>query len=216
MSPPKPTLDWEEVVKYAFLADFDLLHEGQEDIRGERWAQPAGRAVMDQHYKLLRADEEIAWLNIKICRLVTYMTEEEVFLRREEGRLREEGKEGMAIQVGKEGMAIQVGLLRMERERFTQVHMACLVKLRKEPGCTANILPGVSICREHHTPVTRDRDVEMCTPSPPPPTEEEVVHPPANDDEEEAESEDDEGAVSEAFLNIVHIASDNAGDAGDA
>ncbi|KAJ6498639.1 hypothetical protein DFH09DRAFT_1103086 [Mycena vulgaris] len=207
MSPPKPTLDWEEVVEYAFLADFDLLREGREDIRGERWAQPAGRAAMDQHYKLLRADEEIARLNIEIRRLVTYMTDEEVFLRREEGRLREEGKEGMAVQVG---------LLRMERERFTQVHMARLAKLRKEPGCTANVLPGVSICRERHTPVTRDRDAEMRTPSPPPPTEEEAVPPPADDDEEEAESEDDEGAVSEAFLNIVRIASDNAGDAGDA
>ncbi|KAJ6468159.1 hypothetical protein DFH09DRAFT_846521, partial [Mycena vulgaris] len=135
MSPPKPTLDWEEVVEYAFLADFDLLREGREDIRGEQWAQPAGRAAMDQHYKLLRADEEIARLNIEIRRLVTYMTDEEVFLRREEGRLREEGEEGMAVQVGQ---------LRMERERFTQVHMARLAKLRKEPGCTANVLPGVS------------------------------------------------------------------------
>ncbi|KAJ6501407.1 hypothetical protein DFH09DRAFT_1335950 [Mycena vulgaris] len=207
MSPPKPTLDWEEVVEYAFLADFDLLREGREDIRGERWAQPAGRAAMDQHYKLLRADEEIARLNIEIRRLVTYMTDEEVYPRREEGRLREEGKEGMAVQVG---------LLRMERERFTQVHMARLAKLRKEPGCTANVLPGVSICRERHTPVTRDRDAEMRTPSPPPPTEEEAAPPPADDDEEETESEDDEGAVSEAFLNIVRIASDNAGDTGHA
>ncbi|KAJ7351211.1 hypothetical protein DFH08DRAFT_694535, partial [Mycena albidolilacea] len=42
MTPPKPTLDWEEVVEYAFLADFDLLREGREDIRGEFWVQPAG------------------------------------------------------------------------------------------------------------------------------------------------------------------------------
>ncbi|KAF7344239.1 hypothetical protein MVEN_01715100 [Mycena venus] len=78
MTPPKPTLDWEEVVEYAFRADFDLLREGREDIRGELWAQPAGRAVMDQHFKLLRADEEIRRLNVEICRFVTYIRDEEM------------------------------------------------------------------------------------------------------------------------------------------
>ncbi|KAJ7749080.1 hypothetical protein DFH07DRAFT_961924 [Mycena maculata] len=32
MTLPKPTLDWEDIVEYAFLADFDLLREGREDI----------------------------------------------------------------------------------------------------------------------------------------------------------------------------------------
>ncbi|KAJ6448466.1 hypothetical protein C8R45DRAFT_763952, partial [Mycena sanguinolenta] len=127
MTPPKPTLDWEEVVEYAFLADFDLLREGRRDIRDERWAKPAGRAAMDQHYKLLRAEEEIERLNIEIRRLVTYMRDEEAFLSCEEGRLREDGREGMAVQVG---------LLRAERGRFTSLHMARLVKLSKEAGFT--------------------------------------------------------------------------------
>ncbi|KAJ6550347.1 hypothetical protein B0H10DRAFT_2242734 [Mycena sp. CBHHK59/15] len=35
---------------------------------------------MDQHYKLLRADEEIQRLNIEIQRLVTHMRDEEAFL----------------------------------------------------------------------------------------------------------------------------------------
>jgi hypothetical protein len=42
MTPPKLTLSWDEVVEYAFLADFDLLREGREDICGELWTQPAG------------------------------------------------------------------------------------------------------------------------------------------------------------------------------
>jgi hypothetical protein len=96
MTPPKPMLDWEEVVKYAFLTDFDLLREGREDIWGELWAQPAGRAAMDQHFKLLHADEEIQRLNMEIRRFVMYMTYEEAFLTREEGRLREEGRPGIA------------------------------------------------------------------------------------------------------------------------
>ncbi|KAJ7872565.1 hypothetical protein B0H13DRAFT_2349438 [Mycena leptocephala] len=76
MEPPMPTLDWEDVVECAFLADFDLLREAREDIRKEPWALPAGRAAMDQYFKLLRADEEIQRLNIEIRRLITYMGDE--------------------------------------------------------------------------------------------------------------------------------------------
>ncbi|KAJ7772502.1 hypothetical protein B0H14DRAFT_2308889, partial [Mycena olivaceomarginata] len=97
------------------------------------WAQPAGRAAMDQHFKLLRADEEIQRLDVEICRFVTYMTDEEAFLTREEGRLREEGRPGIAHQVR---------LVRMERARFTDLHTARLVKLSKVPGFTGDILPG--------------------------------------------------------------------------
>ncbi|KAJ7714629.1 hypothetical protein DFH07DRAFT_715448, partial [Mycena maculata] len=125
MEPPMPTLDWEEVVECAFLADFDLLREGRHDIRQEPWALPAGRAAMDQHFKLLRADEEIQRLNLEIHRFVTYMVDEEAFLAREEEYLRTEGNEGIAQQVRS---------LRMERGRFTSLHMKRLVKLSKLPG----------------------------------------------------------------------------------
>jgi hypothetical protein len=139
MDPPKPMVDWDEVVEYAFIADFDLLREGREDICGELWVQPAGRRTMDQHFKLLCADEEIVRLNLEICRLVTYMVDEEAFLSREEERLR---------AVGKEGLAVQVGLLYMEQGRFTDLHMSRLVKLSTVPGFTGSILPGVSVCRD--------------------------------------------------------------------
>ncbi|KAJ6566685.1 hypothetical protein B0H19DRAFT_1374151 [Mycena capillaripes] len=206
MTPPKPTLDWEEVVEYAFLADFDLLREEREDIRGELWAQPAGRAAMDQHYKLLRADEEIQRLNVEIRRLVTYMVDKAVFLAAEEGRLREEGEEALAVQVG---------LLRMERVRFTAVHMSRLTKLSKDPGFTDDLVPGVSVSRERHTPVARharDRDVDMRAPSPPPQQEENGGD---GDEEEEVESDDDDGELAEAFMNIVRIAHDDTIEAED-
>ncbi|KAJ7727652.1 hypothetical protein DFH07DRAFT_871547 [Mycena maculata] len=209
MTPSKPTLDWDEVVEYAFLADFDLLREGREDIRGELWAQPAGRAAMDQHYKLLRADEEIERLNIEIRRLVTYMRDEGEFLGREEGRLREEGKVGLAVQVG---------LLRMERGRFTSLHMSRLVKLSKEPGFTGDLVPGISICRERHTPVARDSgmDVEMRAPSPLPLVEDGPVPPTSDEEEEEGlESDDEDGGLSAAFMNVIRISNDTDGETQD-
>ncbi|KAJ6603182.1 hypothetical protein DFH09DRAFT_1242728 [Mycena vulgaris] len=203
MTPPKPTLDWEQVVEYAFLADFDLLREGREDIRGELWAQPAGRAAMDQHYKLLRADEEIQRLNVEIRRLVTYMADEAGFLSREEDRLREEGEGAIAVQVG---------LLRMERVRFTSLHMSRLRKLSQEPGFTGSLVSGVSVCRERHTPVARiprDNDVEMRAPLPPLLEEENGGAVPADGGEEDVESDDDDGELAEAFLNVVRIAHDD-------
>ncbi|KAJ7735271.1 hypothetical protein DFH07DRAFT_870772 [Mycena maculata] len=198
MEPPMPTLDWEEVVECAFLADFDLLREGRHNIRQEPWALPAGRAAMDQHFKLLRADEEIQRLNLEIHRFVTYMVDEEAFLAREEECLRTEGNEGIAQQVR---------LLRMERGRFTSLHMKRLVKLSKLPGFTGNILPGVSVSKERHTPVARD--VEMVAPPPA-----DVVRPVGVElpalDEEEGEDDDDEEGINAltALIQIVHISGD--------
>ncbi|KAJ6521652.1 hypothetical protein DFH09DRAFT_1251094 [Mycena vulgaris] len=195
MEPPMPTLDWEEVVEFAFLADFDLLREARQDIRQQPWALPAGRAAMDQHFKLLRADEEIQRLNVEIRRFVTYMRDEEEFLTREEGRLQEEGDHGIAHQRG----------------RFTALHSERFVKLSKVPGFTGDILPGVSVSRERHTLVARD--VEMRAPLPLVRAVE--VGAGLNDEEEEEEEqEDDEGGLS-AFLNILRVSSDGPADAED-
>ncbi|KAF8158738.1 hypothetical protein K438DRAFT_1909998 [Mycena galopus ATCC 62051] len=187
MTPQKPALEWDNVVEYAFLADFDLMRDPREDIRGETWAQPAGRAAMDQHFKLLRADEEILRLNVEIRRFVTYMGDEEAFLVREEGRLREEGKKGLAHQVG---------LVRMERSRFTALHMSRLVKLSKEPGFTGDILPGVSISRERHTPVAGEIEDEED----------------ADSDGDGVGDDDEDETLATAFLNVLRIASDGAAD----
>ncbi|KAJ7738682.1 hypothetical protein DFH07DRAFT_870478 [Mycena maculata] len=197
MTPPKPSLTWLEVVEYAFLADFDLLREGREDIRGQPWAQPAGRAAMDPHFKLLRADEEIQRLNVEIRCFVTYIVDEEAFLLREEEHLRMEGNEVIAHQVR---------LVRMERSRFTDMHMSRLVKLSREPGFTGCILPGTSLSRERHTPV-------MQASSPLCPLRHDAA-PPGND-EENAQSDDDEGILAGAFMNIIHITGDDGADTED-
>ncbi|KAJ7737113.1 hypothetical protein B0H16DRAFT_1664771 [Mycena metata] len=139
MTPPCTQLSWEQIINYAFLADFDLLRDGREDIRGEPWAQPAGRLAMDQHFKLLRADEEIARLNLEIPRLVTHMVDEDAFLIYQERRL---------VHEGNPALAHQVGVYRMERGRFNALHMERLMKLSKEPGFTASLTPGVSFNKE--------------------------------------------------------------------
>ncbi|KAI6023100.1 hypothetical protein BKA83DRAFT_4493227 [Pisolithus microcarpus] len=78
--PPCQTLQWEQVVEYAFLANFDLLRDTCEDISQCPWAHPTARFAMDIYFKMRRAEEEIVCLNIKIRRVVTYMHDEDRFL----------------------------------------------------------------------------------------------------------------------------------------
>ncbi|KAF8188436.1 hypothetical protein K438DRAFT_1594303, partial [Mycena galopus ATCC 62051] len=211
LSPPRTHLTWEQIVDYAFLVDFDLLREGREDIRSEPWAQPAGRRAMDQHYKLLRADEEIARPNLEIPRFVTHMVDEERFLVHHEGRLVAEANCALAHQVAAH---------RMERGRFNGLQMEQLVKLSKEPGFTASISPGISVSKERRVPEARTADAEgdvqmsdaqthanattfhvnAATTAPPPPSPDEA---------HEADDEDVDGeAVADAYELIVRMAHD--------
>ncbi|KAJ7019155.1 hypothetical protein C8F04DRAFT_1276622 [Mycena alexandri] len=193
MTPPRTQLSWDQIVDYAFLADFDLLREGREDIRGELWAQPAGRVAMDQHFKLLRADEEIVRLNLEIPRLVTHMADEDAFLIYQERCLAREGNPALAHQVG---------VHRMERGRFNALHMERLVKLSKEPGFTASLTPGVSINTDRRVP--EEEDIEMANvgapeTAPPPQELEADVDPDAEVDVEH---------LADAFEHIMRISHD--------
>ena len=66
MNPPHHELHWDEVVKYAFLSEFDLLRDSQQDVSRRPWATPAARLTINWYFKKCRAVEEIQRLNIKI------------------------------------------------------------------------------------------------------------------------------------------------------
>ena len=66
LTPPRQVLDWDQVVEYDFLSDFDLLRDARQDICRKPWATPATRLAIDQAFKLERAEEEVAWLNIEV------------------------------------------------------------------------------------------------------------------------------------------------------
>ncbi|KAJ7703810.1 hypothetical protein B0H14DRAFT_2647720 [Mycena olivaceomarginata] len=89
LDPPRCTVKWEEVVEFTFLPDFDLLRDLEGNAAIRPWATPAARALMDTHFKILRAKEEIQRLNIKIRRLVTYIRDEWDFLVAKEEEIRE-------------------------------------------------------------------------------------------------------------------------------
>jgi hypothetical protein len=57
-----------------------MLH-AQQDIQSWPWAMHAARQAMDGYFKLLRAEEEIARLNIEIRQFLTFMHDEDAELR---------------------------------------------------------------------------------------------------------------------------------------
>ncbi|KAJ7179809.1 hypothetical protein C8R43DRAFT_1117160 [Mycena crocata] len=60
---PIPVLSWDQIVEYAFLADFDILQDTRAEVRQCPWTRPAYRLAMDRYFKILRAREEIKRLN---------------------------------------------------------------------------------------------------------------------------------------------------------
>ncbi|KAJ3712115.1 hypothetical protein DFJ43DRAFT_1135053 [Lentinula guzmanii] len=128
----RPQLTWEQVLQYSFLSDFDLLRDARRDVRGEVWAQPAGRLALDHYYKLLRAPEEIVRLNKEIKSLVTYIHEETMYIRMKANEIQQTNPL-LAVQIQKYGW---------ERGRCNDMHLIRLNKLAKMPGFTGSLLPG--------------------------------------------------------------------------
>ncbi|KAJ7232098.1 hypothetical protein C8J57DRAFT_1091368 [Mycena rebaudengoi] len=182
---PHDSLTWEQVVEYAFLSDFDLLRDGHNDIHEEPWAKPSGRAAMDQFFKLQHADEEILRLNIEIPRFVMYMRDEDAFLQREEGRVREEHGEGIAYQVRRYAMG---------QGRFNDDHMHRLIKLSHEPGFSASLSPSVVVDKTRLMAASPDERSFTALPHP-------------LGDSDEGDNEDEAEALAEQ-MSLLHVAED--------
>ncbi|KAF8145755.1 hypothetical protein K438DRAFT_1991521 [Mycena galopus ATCC 62051] len=145
LDPPMPRLSWEQVVEYAFLADFDILRDTRAEVQSRPWTCPAYRLAMDRYFKILRAREEIKRLDIEIRRVVTWIRDENRFLRRMEKNLRaEDGKTEGQVEEDRQ-MAVQVRLYRQHRGRFDAGHLERFGKLAQTPGFTGSLQCGVAV-----------------------------------------------------------------------
>ncbi|KAJ7367265.1 hypothetical protein DFH08DRAFT_680415 [Mycena albidolilacea] len=81
LDPPMCSVTWDQVVEYAFLADFNILRDTHAEVQSKPWLSPAYRLDMDRYFKTLRAHEEIKCLNIEIHRFVTWIRNENRFCR---------------------------------------------------------------------------------------------------------------------------------------
>jgi hypothetical protein len=195
LSPPREVLDWDQVVEYAFLSDFDLLCDAWQDIRKKPWATPAARLAIDQAFKLERAEEEVARLNIEVARLATYIRDEDSFLRAKETE----------VSTSHPALAHQIGIHRMERGRFNAHHLKVLGKIYLLVGYTGHIGFGTRAAEALTT--QKEPQDPAPPPAPPPATGANPIH------EEDLEQELDEEQAGEdeevgAFYSVLNMSFD--------
>jgi hypothetical protein len=201
LNPPRPTLQWEEVVEYAFLSDFDLLRDARQEIQHRPWATPAGRLAMDTYFKVQRAREEIARLNIEIRRLATHLHDEDNHLRAHEGNIR----------AANPALAHQIHVHRMLRGRFKAHHEFCLRGIAKIREFSGTIAPGEGISNDNDTcgftasaaaPPNIDTDRDFSTDAAGIEAERVELG-------QEAEDEDEDEAFSRDLLDILTVSTDS-------
>jgi len=135
LSPPRRTLTLEEVVEYTFLSDFQLLQDTCKDISQRPWASPTACLALDTFFKMCRAQEEIIRLNVEIRRFVTYLQDEDRYLRACEEKL----------LTSHPTLAYQIQVLRNVRGRFNSSHLERLVAITRLQGFSGTLEPGKSV-----------------------------------------------------------------------
>ncbi|KAF7968552.1 hypothetical protein HWV62_30137 [Athelia sp. TMB] len=204
LDPPRETLNTQEVVEHAFLADFDLLRSSRQDIRERPWAVPMGRIAMDQYFKLSRAPEEITRCNIEIRRIITHLRDEEHFLRYHEDRVR------LADPV----LAHQIAIHSNIWGRFNTLHRQRLAAISKLKGFSGNVQHGISLDSASDSPAScrpfTSTAATFASTNPiggrlTPTIEEVELEGEQQDDEEEAEEQQDEADLLAVIMDKVLI-----------
>jgi hypothetical protein len=140
-----PKLTWEEVVEYAFLADFDILRDTRVEVQSRPWTRPAYCLAMDRYFKTLCVREESQRLNVEIQHVVTWIQDENRFLRRMEANLRDGTGKTEEDAETDTMMAVQLRLYRGRRGPFDAGYLRNFTKLAAEPGFTGSLKCGVVV-----------------------------------------------------------------------
>lgn len=142
LNPPRKLLNWDDVLNYTYLSEFDFLRDSQADVLEKPWAKPAVREAMSELFKLMRAGDELDCLHVEIKRLITNMKEEEVYFATVVGK----------VHLTNEPLSYQIWLHGNERRRFNGVHRMRLNAIRKLKGFSQSdthfFTPGIGVRRQ--------------------------------------------------------------------
>ncbi|KAG1880935.1 hypothetical protein F4604DRAFT_1879866 [Suillus subluteus] len=115
--PPRPILDYAEVVGYAALGEFTLLKHSHHDLLTWPWATPENREMATKFFKVLHSHEEITRLNVEIGRLHAWMEFEEKSMISAIAALNREASPLLASELQRQYAA---------QCRVNNIHHACL------------------------------------------------------------------------------------------
>ncbi|KAH7918582.1 hypothetical protein BV22DRAFT_1024367 [Leucogyrophana mollusca] len=76
-TPPRPTLEYNEVASFAWLSEFEILKHSRHNIQTKPWANIQNREFTTKYYKLRQAKEEVQRLNVEIERLRHWIRDED-------------------------------------------------------------------------------------------------------------------------------------------
>ncbi|KAF8447619.1 hypothetical protein L210DRAFT_3609891 [Boletus edulis BED1] len=93
--PPRPKLEYTEVIGYASLGDFALLKTSRSDILTKPWVVATNRELMMKYFKVLRSREEIDRLNVEVHRLAIWVDFDEEKIRLSMAKLKLEDSPGV-------------------------------------------------------------------------------------------------------------------------
>ncbi|KAI5989491.1 hypothetical protein EDD15DRAFT_2370522 [Pisolithus albus] len=125
--PPRPKLDYAEVIGYSVLGEFSLLKHSRYEVLEKPWALPDNREMMMKYFKLQRSQEEITRLNVEIRRLQAWLDFDGEKMKVAAQAFRDSGSSELASEM--ESMYA-------ERVRVNDFHRTQLQKIYEMPGYT--------------------------------------------------------------------------------
>lgn len=128
MQPPAPTLDWNQIMDYTFVSEFELLKysRSHQDITAQPWSRPVYREAMAKYFKLRRAHEEIVRVNVEARRLRTAIRDEHILY---EDTIKE-------LESADALLAAELHACYATRRRVNALHTRKLNELESLPGFT--------------------------------------------------------------------------------
>lgn len=128
-NPQHPTLQYSEVMSYAALGEFEILKCSCHDILAKPWSNGIHREMTNKYFKIIRAQEEITRLNVKIRRLQAWVDMEDADIER------------MATELDSTDtrLAAELWLLYNRQHRINDVHRNYLAHIYRLPGYTGCI-----------------------------------------------------------------------------
>src|ERR1700722_1597683 len=136
LDPPHPTFDWTKGSHYSFLEEFSLLCDTRQDISQKPWAQPVFCEVMQKTQRIQHAHEEILWCNVEICRLQTWVSDEDCLfscILEEHGHGHRDPLSGAIYDYCS------------RRRRVNEHILSCIAKTQALDGFTGQTSTGISI-----------------------------------------------------------------------
>lgn len=146
MTPPAPTLEWKQLMDYAFVSEFELLKYScsYKNIITEPWATPLNREITTKYFKILRAREEIIRVNIELRRLRTSICDEHIMFEHHIQRL----------HTLEPLLAAEVQRLYNTRRRVNVTHLRILNSIEALKDFSGICGPGVRLgAMEIHDPL---------------------------------------------------------------